>query len=105
NYYIPVGGLAMTKIIADAFGLPTDQAESYKRTYGISKDQLEGKVLAVLKPVIDNLIGEIKKMIIAYHDEHPDNSINKLILTGGGAFLTGLIPYLTESFGGMEVVM
>ncbi len=105
NYYIPVGGLAMTKQITDAFGLPVDQAESYKRTYGISKDQLEGKVLAVLKPVVDNLIGEIKKMMIAYHDEHQETSINKLILTGGGAYLPGLIPYLTESFAGTEVVI
>jgi type IV pilus assembly protein PilM len=103
NYYVPVGGLAMTKLIADAFGLPSDQAESYKRTYGISKDQLEGKVYMVLKPVIDNLIGEVKKMVIGYHDEHQDSSINKIILTGGGAYLIGLIPYLTESFGGMEV--
>lgn len=105
NYYIPVGGSAMTRLIADAFGLPLDQAESYKRTYGLAKDQLEGKILTTLKPVIDNLVGEIRKMMISYKDTHPDSNVKKLVLTGGGAYLVGLIPYLTEQLSEMEVVM
>lgn len=105
NYYVPVGGVAMTRLIADAFGLPIDQAEGYKRTYGIAKDQLEGKMLVVLKPLIDNLIGEIRKMVVSYKDEHKDSSVNKLILTGGGSYLVGLIPYLSESLENVEVVV
>lgn len=104
NFYVPVGGSAMTKMIADAFGLPLDQAENYKRTYGLSKDQLDGKMVAVLKPIIDNVIGEIRKLIIAYKDEHSDSAVGKLILTGGGSYLLGLIPYLSESLG-LEVVI
>jgi len=105
NYYVPMGGVAMTRLIADAFNLPVDQAEGYKRTYGMSKDELEGKMVGVLKPVIDNLLGEIRKMIISYKDEHKDSSINKLILTGGGSYLIGLIPYLSEYLEGVEVTM
>ena len=105
NYYLPFGGTVMTKLIADAFGLPITQAESYKRTYGILKDQLEGKMFTVLKPVIDNLIGELKKLSIAYQNEHAESTISKVVLTGGGAYLSGLIPYLTESLEGVEIVM
>lgn len=105
NYYVPVGGTAMTRLIADGFGLPMDQAEGYKRTYGISKDQFEGKIVTVLKPVIDNLIGEIRKMVISYKDDHKDSSISKLILTGGGSYMIGLIPYLSEYLEGIEVVV
>ena len=105
NYYLPFGGSVMTKLIADSFGLPIAQAESYKRTYGMVKDQLEGKMFLVLKPVIDNLVGEIKKMTIAYQNSHPDTVINKLILLGGGSYLLGLIPYLSESLEGVEIVM
>ncbi|HAI22362.1 TPA: hypothetical protein DCP77_01950 [Candidatus Collierbacteria bacterium] len=105
NYYLPFGGLVMTKLIADAFGLPLDQAESYKRTYGMVKDQLEGKMFTVLKPVIDNLAGELKKLTIAYQNEHPESTVNRIILTGGGAYLLGLIPYLSESLSGVEIVM
>lgn len=104
NYYLPFGGTVMTKLVADAFGLPLIQAESYKRTYGVAKDQLEGKMFSVLKPAIDNLIGEIKKMTIAYQNEHKESSINRVILTGGGAYLNGLVAYLTESLEGIEIV-
>lgn len=105
NYYLPFGGTVMTKLVADAFSLPIAQAESYKRTYGMAKDQLEGKMFSVLKPAIDNLAGEIKKMSIAYQNEHKESSISRVILTGGGAYLNGLIPYLTESLEGTEVVI
>lgn len=104
NFYVPVGGSAMTKLIADAFGLPLDQAESYKRTYGFSKDQLDGKMVTVLKPIIDNVIGEIRKLIISFKDEHSGNHVVRLILAGGGAYLLGLVPYFSEALG-IEVVV
>lgn len=104
NFYVPVGGSAMTKMIADAFGLALDQAENYKRTYGFSKDQLDGKIVTTLKPIIDNLIGEIRKLIITYKDEHAGSVVSKLILTGGGSYLLGLVPYLSEAVG-LEVVI
>lgn len=104
NFYVPVGGASMTKMIADAFGLSLDQAENYKRTYGFSKDQLDGKMVTVLKPIIDNVIGEVRKLMIAYKDDHNGNLVGKVILTGGGSYLQGLVPYLSESFG-LEVVV
>lgn len=105
NYYLPFGGSVLTKLVADAFGLPLDQAESYKRTYGMVKDQLEGKMFTVLKPAIDNLSGEIKKMIIAYQGELKDSSVGRVILSGGGAYLAGLVPYLSEVLEGVEIVI
>lgn len=105
NYYLPFGGSVMTKLIADSFGLPLTQAESYKRTYGMVKDQLEGKMFSVLKPAVDNLSAEIKKMIIAYQNEFKESSVGRVILTGGGAYLSGLIPYLTEVLEGVEIVI
>lgn len=104
NFYVPVGGSAMTKMIADAFGLPMDQAENYKRTYGFSKDQLDGKMVVVLKPLIDNVIGEVKKLMISYKDDHSGNAVGKLVLTGGGSYLLGLVSYLSESLG-LEAVI
>ena len=105
NYYLPFGGAVMTKLIADAFNLPVTQAESYKRTYGMDKNQLEGKVYNVLKPAIDNLVGEIKKIIVAYLNENKNSTVSKIILTGGGSYLIGLIPYLSMSLEGVEIVI
>lgn len=105
NYSLPFGGAVLTKLVADAFGLPLAQAESYKRTYGMAKDQLEGKMFTVLKPAIDNLIGEIKKIALSFQNEHKGSFVNRMILTGGGAYLLGLIPYLSASLEGMEIVI
>ena len=104
NFYVPVGGSAMTKMIAETFGLPLDQAESYKRSYGFAKDQLDGKMFTILKPVVDNVIGEIRKLMISFKDDHAGSVVEKFILTGGGSYLLGLIPYLSESLN-LEVVM
>lgn len=105
NYSLPFGGSVLTKLVADAFGLPLAQAESYKRTYGMAKDQLEGKMFTVLKPAVDNLIGEVKKIALSFQNEHKESFVNRMILTGGGAYLLGLIPYLSASLEGMEIVI
>ena len=104
NYYMPVGGNALSRFIADSFNLPLPQAESYKRSYGMAKDQLEGRMFNVLKPIIDNLIGEAKKLIISFQNENKGATVSRLILTGGGSYLNGLIPYLTEGLPNIEVV-
>lgn len=69
------------------------------------KDQLEGKMFTVLKPVIDNLSAEIKKMTIAFQNENKNSSVSRIILSGGGAYLSGLVPYLTEVLGNVEIVI
>lgn len=103
NYYFPVGGSAMTRLIADNFGLSLDQAEQYKRSYGLQQNQLDGKVYAILKPIIDNFVLEIRKMIISYRNDYGDGIVSKMILTGGASYLTGLVPYLSGALEGVEV--
>ncbi|OGD84005.1 hypothetical protein A2572_00555 [Candidatus Collierbacteria bacterium RIFOXYD1_FULL_40_9] len=103
NYYFSVGGQAMTNVIADNFGLSMDQAEQYKRTYGMIESQLDGKIYRVLKPIVDNLILEIRKMSLTFRNEYGETRINKLLLTGGGSYLQGLAGYLGKSLEGVEV--
>ncbi len=103
SFYFSVGGIVMTKLVADNFGLPLDQAEQYKRVYGLQKDQLDGKMFVLLKPIIDNFIMEIRKMILTFRNDFGDKPLNKMILIGGGCYLNGLVPYLTGALDGMEV--
>lgn len=105
NYFMPVGGNALTRFIADSFNLPLPQAENYKRTYGLAKDQLEGRVFGVLKPVIDNIVGELKKLVVAYQNEYKGSAVGRMVITGGGSYLNGLTSYLTENLANVEVVV
>ncbi len=103
SYYFSVGSQAMTNVIADNFGLTLDQAEQYKKTYGMLENQLEGKIHKVLKPIVDNLILEIRKMSLTFRNEYGETKINKLLMTGGGSYLQGLAVYLSSSLEGIEV--
>lgn len=103
NYFMPVGGSALTRFIADAFNLPINQAENYKRTYGMAKDQLEGKMFTAIKPVVDNILLEVKKMVLAYQNENKGGTVSRIVLTGGGSYMLGLLPYISESIPNVEV--
>ena len=83
--------------------LPEDQAEQYKRTYGLLPDQLEGKVAKLLTPLIDEMVKEINKSFVFLQQQGwhvPD----QLILTGGGAMLPGLSGYLVQKLN-LEVLL
>lgn len=103
SYYFSVGGQAMTNVIADNFGITLDQAEQYKRTYGMLENQLDGKIYNVLKPIVDNLTLEIRKMSLTFRNEYGDTRINRLLMTGGGSYLQGLAGYLGKNLEGVEV--
>lgn len=99
NYLSTLGGMAFTRIVADVFKLAVNQAEEYKRAYGLDKTQFEGKLFTAMEPVLSGLVGDIKKVIASYLSSYPDRKIDRLILSGGGAYLRGLVPELTTQTG------
>jgi len=96
---ISTGGEALARAVAQEFGFTLAQAEEYKRTYGLEKDKLEGKVLGVIKPLVDTIIEETKRAITFFEDKNPDEKIGSLILSGGTAKLPGMVSYLAENTG------
>ena len=104
NYLSSLGGMAFTRIIADTFKLPINQAEEYKRNYGLDKGQFEGKLFAAVTPVLAGLIGDVKKVLNSYLASYPERKVDRIILTGGGAYLKGLVAEVTEQTG-LEVVI
>lgn len=99
NYISSLGGMAFTRIIAESFKLPITQAEEYKRVYGLDKGQFEGKLFASVEPVLSGLVGDIKKVVASYQANYPQRRIDRILLTGGGAYLKGLITLVTEQVG------
>lgn len=99
SYLSTLGGMAFTRIVAEAFKLAVGQAEEYKRAYGLDKAQFEGKLFAAMEPVLSGLVGDIKKVVASYLSTYPDRKIDRLVLSGGGAYLKGLVPELTSQTG------
>ena len=97
---ITTAGETLTRAISTTLSVSPEQAESYKKTYGLDPKQLEGKVKETLAPVFNVIIEEIKKSIQYYKAEvRSDDPITVCIVVGGGSGLAGVIPYLTENLG------
>lgn len=94
---ISTGGMALTRALAQHFSFEINQAEEYKKVYGLSEDQLEGKVFGALKPVVDIIVGEAKRVIQAFETKYPQNPIKRVVLSGGGAKMPRLVIYLASS--------
>ncbi|KKQ81661.1 MAG: type IV pilus assembly protein PilM [Candidatus Daviesbacteria bacterium GW2011_GWF2_38_7] len=96
---ISTGGMALTRSLAQHFNFEANQAEQYKKIYGLMEDQLEGKVFEALKPIIDIIAEEGKRMIRAFETKYPQNPIKRVVLSGGGAKMPGFVIYLANAFG------
>lgn len=104
SYVSQVGGVALTRGLAQSLTLPLPQAEEYKKTYGVDPNQLEGKVRKGLLLGLNQIVDEMRKAMEYYASTHNER-VNRILLTSGGAYLPGLVGYLTEEFGGVEVVV
>lgn len=100
TYYISLGGVAMSRAIASDFGLNPIQAEEYKKSYGLSDKQLDGKVRKAIEPILTVIIGELKKAITYYKEKYTNESpITQILVTGGSANMQGLNIYIAENIG------
>jgi type IV pilus assembly protein PilM len=87
---IGTGGNAATAAIASALDLPLVDAEGLKRRLGEGSPQVRSAQVAV-QPAIEELVGEIRNSV-QYFATLPDRMpIARVLLTGGGARLTGLV--------------
>lgn len=96
---ISTGGMALTRSLAQHFNFELSQAEEYKKIYGLMEDQLEGKVFEALKPIVDIIANELRRVIQAFETKYPANPIKRIILSGGGAKMPGLVIYLANLLG------
>lgn len=96
---IATGGLAFTRAVAQDLGFETDQAEEYKKTYGLDASQLEGKISTSIKPIFDVVTAEVRRALAYWAGRRADDNIKRIIVTGGSAKMPGLVPYLTDATG------
>jgi type IV pilus assembly protein PilM len=100
NHFIPIGGVAMTRVIAGDFGFSQSQAEEYKRLYGLSSVQFEGKIGTAIGPILSELLAEVKKAIALYDERYKNASpLSQVLLTGGSAKLPGIDLYFAKNTG------
>jgi type IV pilus assembly protein PilM len=94
---ISIGGVALSRAVAQNLNMEYAQAEEYKVTYGLDSSQASGKVFNALKPVFDNIISEVSRSRVFYTTHNPNVIINRVILSGGTALMPGLLFYMANN--------
>ncbi|MBI3984618.1 MAG: type IV pilus assembly protein PilM [Candidatus Levybacteria bacterium] len=100
TYSMAIGGAAINRAIATDFSLTPQQAEEYKRVYGISGKSLGGRVGKSTEPILNAILAEIKKSVAFYSQKYKDDSpIRQIILSGGTAKLPGIELFFAQNSG------
>jgi type IV pilus assembly protein PilM len=103
-FTIDRGGIAITRAISLDLGIELGQAESYKRAYGLNKDTFEGKIGKSLFPILESILGDIKKTLLLYKEKNPNQPVTQVILSGGSAQLPGIDIYFANQLN-IQVVL
>ena len=98
------GSQLLTKTVEQTFNLNPTQAEQYKRTYGLDVTQFSGKVAEALKPSVKLLTDEMLKATRFFVNANPTATVQRVLLSGGGVQLPGLVEHITSTLG-METLL
>lgn len=90
------GAQLLTNAIAQSFALDLKQAEEYKITYGLNPEQLDGKLIQVILPIVNNVVVEIQKALRYFSQLHQGQTIKRVVLSGGPAEMIGFSQYLAQ---------
>lgn len=90
------GSQDITSNIATSTGVSFEEAEKLKRSIGL--DERENKDISdIAKLSVDYIFSETNSVVLAFEKKYNKN-ISKVVLTGGGSLLKGLLPYANSSF-------
>ncbi|MGB3213003.1 MAG: type IV pilus assembly protein PilM [Desulforhopalus sp.] len=90
---IIVGSRQLTDQIQNVFDIEFEEAEALKLGSTQDEDKRE-EIEEIFSATCTQWILEIKKAIDLYHSNHPDQPLKRLILSGGGAKVSGLTDFL-----------
>lgn len=104
-YTVPVGSSAINRAIASSFTLSLEQAEEYKRVYGIRDKAVGSKIKTAIDPILTSLVSEIKKGVAFYKQRQQNNvAISQLVVSGGTGKMPGMDLYFVNTLGIETVV-
>ncbi|MCC6796462.1 MAG: type IV pilus assembly protein PilM [Candidatus Hydrogenedentes bacterium] len=97
-----LGGNDVTSAIAADFGMQWAQAEKLKREKGFAPTgdaARDGKGGEVIGRVLNRLVSEINRSFAYFRSQPGGGPVNRIIVTGGGACLRNMIPFLQRQLG------
>lgn len=96
---IAIGSDSLTQALVNKFNFEYQRAEEFKRNYGVVEGMLEGKVYAVLSPIIESIMAEVRRGLEFYRSKTLSPYPKDFLLNGDGALLPGLDKYISKGLG------
>ncbi len=94
---IAIGSDSLTQSIVNKFNFEYQQAEEYKRNYGVVEGVLEGKMYQTLAPILSALNTEVSRGIEFYKNKTLAQAPTDVMLSGDGALLPGLPEFISKN--------
>lgn len=92
------GGQDITHALSQSLSMPYKTAEESKRRVGLLGQGNDKTISDSIALQIDYVISETKNVILNY-EQTSHRTLTKVILSGGGAMLAGILPYVTHGLG------
>jgi len=100
TYSMSIGGTAINRAISTDLNLTPAQAEEYKKVYGFSQKTFGGKIGKATEPILNSILGEVKKSLAFYTQKYKeDTPIRQILLSGGTAKLPGIEMFFANNSG------
>ncbi|MDP3710378.1 MAG: type IV pilus assembly protein PilM [bacterium] len=92
------GSNELTRTLEHSLSIGSEQAENLKKEIGLSDRPEDKEASSVMVPLVEVWMSDIERMI-SLQDRKAPRKIQKIILTGGGSSLKGLVEYTNAKFG------
>jgi type IV pilus assembly protein PilM len=93
---LPSGGRDVTVAMATALGIPEEDAEALKRGQPLEGAPPAEEVEGIRRTRVANLVDEIRSSLDFYRAQTPGAEVSRVLVTGGGSKLPGLVELLDE---------
>ncbi|OHA08393.1 MAG: hypothetical protein A3B37_01665 [Candidatus Sungbacteria bacterium RIFCSPLOWO2_01_FULL_59_16] len=98
NHNFGRGSREITVALARSLSISEERAETIKREVGLSTKPEERGVAEVIAPQVDSILSDLERMMIVYNRQ-AKRKVEKIVMTGGGANLVGLVDHVARRFG------
>lgn len=96
------GGQELTRALENGLAVNHERAEALKRDVGISDRVEQREISSIMLPLLETLFADMERVISMYN-RGAERKIQKIILTGGGSQLKGIVDRAASHFG-VEVI-
>ena len=97
THSIPLSGTELTSALASSLGIGFEKAEEMKRSLGIRGSEDDPRIQKTLVGLLERGLRELHTVVKRY-EEVEQVHMQKVIMSGGGALLTDMVPYAHDLF-------